>query len=60
MQGNKRPATDLKECMGKNARVYLPELRNTTFMVVIRRVPNGSDDQTSSIQLDGSYTDVTH
>jgi len=29
-------------------------------MVVIRRVPNGKNDQTSSDQLQASYTDVRH
>ena len=35
-------------------------LPNTTFMVVIRRVPNGNNDPTSSMQLHASYTDVKH
>jgi len=59
-RGNKRPATDLGERAGKKARGNLPELPNTTFMVVIRRVPNGDNDQTSSMQLQASYTDVRH
>jgi len=29
-------------------------------MVVIRRVPNRNNDQTSSMQLQASYTDVRH
>jgi len=29
-------------------------------MVVIRRVPNGDNDRTSSMQLQASYTDVRH
>jgi len=59
-QGNKRPGTDLDQCAGKNARSNLPELPNTTFLIVIRRVPNGNNDQTSSNQLQASYTDVSH
>ena len=50
-QGNKQPATDLAQRAGKKARGNFPELPNTTFMVVIRRVPNGNNDQTSSMQL---------
>jgi hypothetical protein len=59
-RGNERPATDLGQCVGKTARGNLPELPNTTFMVVIHRVPNGDNDQTSSMQLKASYTDVGH
>jgi len=59
-RGNKRPATDVGERAGNIARGNLPELPNTTFIVVIRRVPNGDDDQTSSMQLQASYTDVRH
>jgi hypothetical protein len=59
-RGNKRPATDVGERAGKKARGNLPELPNTTFMVVIRRVPNGDNDQTSSMQLQALYTDVRH
>ena len=33
---------------------------NTTFMVVIRQVPNGNNDPTCSMQLQASYTDVRH
>jgi hypothetical protein len=33
-------------------------LPNTTFMIVICRVPNGDSDQTSSMQLQALYTDV--
>jgi len=46
-RGNKRPATDLGERVRKKARGNLPELPNTTFMVVIRQVPNGNNDQIS-------------
>jgi len=59
-RGNKRPATDLGERAGKKARGNVPELPNTTFMVVIRRVPNGNNDPTSSIPFQASYTDVRH
>ena len=59
-QGNKRPATDLGECAGKKARGNVPELPNTTFMVVILRVPNSDTDATSSMQFQASYTDVMH
>jgi hypothetical protein len=33
-------------------------LPNTTFMVVIRRVLNGNNDSTSSMQFQASYPDV--
>ena len=59
-RGNKRPVTDVGECAGKQARCNVPELPNSTFMVVIRRVPNGNNDPTSSMQFQGSYTDVRH
>jgi hypothetical protein len=51
---------DLGERTGKPARGNVPELPNTTFMVVIRRVPNGNNDPTSSVQFQASYTDVRH
>ena len=59
-RGNKRPVTDLGERAGKQARSNLPELQNTTFMVVICRVPNSDNDQTSCMKLQASYTDVRH
>jgi len=59
-QGNKRPATDLGERLGKQVKGNLPELSNTTFFIVINRVPNDNNDQTSSNQLQASYTDVRH
>ena len=59
-RGNMRPATDLGERAGKKASGNVPELPNTTFMVVIREVPNGDNDPTSSIQFQASYTDVRH
>jgi hypothetical protein len=49
---------DLGERVCKKARGNLPELPNITFMIVIRRVPNGDSDQTSSMQLQALYTDV--
>jgi hypothetical protein len=59
-RGNKRLVTDLGERAGKKARGNLPELPNTTFMVVIHRVSNGNNDETSSMQLQASYPDVRH
>ena len=59
-RGKKRSATGLGERAGKTARGNVPELPNTTFMVVIRRVPNGNNDPTSSMQLQDSYSDVRH
>jgi len=59
-QGNKRPATAFGEHAGTQARGHVTEIPNTTFMVVIRRVPNGNNDQTSSNQLQAWYTDVRH
>ena len=50
-RGNKRPATDVGERAGNQAIGNIPELPNKTFMVVLRRVPHGNNDQTSSIQL---------
>jgi len=57
---NKQPGTDLGEHVGNKARGNVPELPNTTFRVVILRVPNGNNDQTSSIQLQCLHTDVRH
>jgi len=57
-RGNKRPATDLGERVGKKPRGNVPELPNTTFMVVIRRVLNGNNDPTSIMQFQASYTYV--
>ena len=59
-RGNKRPATDLGERASKKARSNLPELPNTTFMVVICRVSNGNDIVLSPNQLHAAYTDVRH
>jgi hypothetical protein len=59
-RGDMRPATDLGERSGKNARPNVPELPNTTFIVVIHRMLNGNNDPTSSMQFQDSYTDVRH
>jgi len=56
--GNKRLLTDLGERAGKKVRGNIPELSNTSFMVMIRCVQNGNNDQSSSMQLRASYTDV--
>jgi hypothetical protein len=57
-RGNKRPATDLGEHTIKQARTNLPELPNTSFMVVICLVSNGKDMVLAPKQLQASYTDV--
>jgi len=59
-RGYKRPETDLGERAGKPVRGNVLQLRNTAFMVVIRWVPNGNNDQTSSNELWDDYTDVRH
>jgi hypothetical protein len=59
-RGNKRPTTDLGERAGKKATGNVPELPNTTFMVVIRRMLNGNNDPTSSMQFQALYTHVRH
>jgi hypothetical protein len=46
--------------MGNTATGNLPGMQNTTFMVVFRRLPNGNNDHTSSMQLQALYTDLTH
>jgi hypothetical protein len=58
--GNKYPATDLGEFAGKQLKRHVPEFPNTTFMVVICGVPNGSNDPTFSLQLEASFKDVRH
>jgi hypothetical protein len=57
-RSNKRPATDLGEHASKKARSNLPELPNTTFMVVICRVLNGKDIVLSPNQLQAAYTNM--
>ena len=59
-RGNKRLATNLGERVGNKATGHLPELPNTTSMVVICRMRNGNNDQTSSNQFQASYPDVRH
>jgi hypothetical protein len=59
-RGNKQPATDLQECAGNTAGGNVPELPNTTCMVVIHRVPNGNNVLTSRMQFQVSYTGVRH
>jgi hypothetical protein len=48
------------EQASKKAKCNVLELPNTTFMNVIGRVPNSNNDPTSSMQFQGSYTDVRH
>ena len=57
-RGNKRPATDLGKRASNEARSTLPELPNTTFMVVISWVSNGKAMVLAPKQLQASYTDV--
>jgi len=58
--GNKRLEMDLGESAGKKARSNLPEMRITTFTVVIHCVSNGKDFALAPKQLQASYTDVRH
>jgi hypothetical protein len=59
-RGNKRPGRDLGEHACKKTRGNVPELANTTFIVVIRQVPNNNNNPTSTLQFQPSYTDVRH
>jgi len=59
-RANKGPATDLGERAGKMVRSNLPELPNTTFMVMIHWVLNGQDMFLALKQLQASYTNVRH
>jgi len=59
-RGNKRPATDLGERVGKMVRSNLPEMPNTTFTVMIHWVSNGKDMVLAPKQLQALYTDVRH
>jgi len=59
-QGNKWLATDLGDGVGKNVGSNLPELPNTTFMVVIHRVLNGKEMVLAPKQLQAPYTDVRY
>ena len=53
-RGNNRPATDLRQLLGNTARSNLPELANTTFMVMISWVSNGKDMVLDPKQLGAS------
>jgi hypothetical protein len=59
-RGNKRPVTDDGTGKGKIARGNLPVMRNTTFMVVLRRKYNANNDLTFSMQLQSLYAEVRH
>jgi hypothetical protein len=59
-QDNKRPVTDLRERACKEPRGNVPELRNTTFVVVIGRVLNSHNYPTSSMQFKASHPYVRH
>jgi hypothetical protein len=54
------PAMDIAVRDCKNPRGTIPQLSNTTLMVVIHRVPNSNNDQTFSNYRQASYTDVRH
>jgi len=58
--GMKQLVMDLGERVSKTAKSNLPQLPNTTFMVVIRWVSNGKDKVLAPKQLLASYTDVKH
>jgi len=55
-----QPATDVGVCVGKYARSNLPVLWNSTLTVVIRRLPIGNNNQTSSNQLQALFTAMRH
>jgi hypothetical protein len=59
-RGKKRPAADLGQHMGQKAKSNLPELPNRTFIIVIRQVLNGNNDQICSVQHHALYPDVRH
>jgi len=59
-RGNTRPATDLGERAGKQARSNLPQLQNRMFMDMIHWVSNGKDMVLAPKQLQVLYTDVRH
>jgi len=59
-QGNRRTTPDLGERAGHNVRSNVPELGNTTFIVVMCWARNGNNDQPSSNQLQAFYTDMRH
>jgi hypothetical protein len=51
---------DFGECVGKPSVDDLPEVPKTRLIVVICRVPNSNNDQTSSMQLQHLYADGRH
>jgi hypothetical protein len=57
---NKGPAADLGQCVGETAQNNLPNVANTTFLVVLHLILNGNNDHSSSMQLQPSYMDVRH
>ena len=59
-QGNKQLGTDLGERASNKARSNLPQLPNTTFMVVSSWVSDGKNMVLAPKQLQASYTDVRH
>lgn len=58
--GKKEPATQLGEWVGNIVRSTLPELPNTSSMVVIRWVLNHNDVVLVSNQLDALNTNVIY
>jgi len=52
--------TNLGECEGTNTRGNCPEMPNTSFIIVIHRVPNGNNDLTSRNQVQALYKDLRH
>ena len=57
-RGNKQLVMHLGEHAGNTARCNIPEMPNTTFRIVMLRVPICNNDQISSNPLQPSYTDV--
>jgi hypothetical protein len=52
--------TDLGVRAGKKVRGNVPEWQNSTFIVVICRVPKGNNDPTSRMQIQASYIAERH
>jgi hypothetical protein len=59
-RANNCPATDLAEHMGQQVTDNMRNVPNMTWMVVICRVLHSNKDMTSSMQLQPSYTMVSH
>ena len=59
-RGIKRLPMDLGKRASKQVRGNVPELPNSTVKIVIRRVLNSNNHQTSINQLQALYTDVRH